>query len=214
MSETSAFRHEATPGPVHPNRAGIGFVYAGDAVPLEQISDAYAERQTTVTREIRARPMVGTPRGFGLYWAHYSDRSAASATLGLGVAGADLTQHVGGRNYVSASGSALGGAQLSVMHRALNVRRAGMLVGAATRLSTYALDTNAAPCSDTGPYGCESSALVWVPSVGARSTVLLRSDVRGRSGEVGQGLLGTLYVGYAPGIGEPIITFGASVGKF
>jgi hypothetical protein len=212
MSQTVLFRDAQRTQPTHRTGFGVGFAGTGQVSATEFLREEARERFLSPDAvATNFEPQNLGNRSFGLYGAVYNDGTfGASLTVGGGALGADVTAKLWRHNYLTASGSLYGGTQVLLQHRVLSSPFVGAAVGVGHRYGHRVFEAENLFEGDapSGGFGTNLSAFA-VHSVGGTGTALVRLG-RGESA----GVLGTLYVGYAPDFQRPIVTFGVTLGVF
>lgn len=212
MSQTVLFRDAQRTQPTHCTGFGVGFAGTGQVSATEFLREEARERFLSPDAvATNFEPQNLDNRSFGLYGAVYNNGTfGASLTVGGGALGADVTAKVWGRTYLTASGSLYGGTQVLLQHRVLNRSFVGAAVGAGHRYGHRVFEAENLFEGDAPSGGLtRNTSVLPVHSVGGTGTALVRLG-RGASA----GLLGTLYVGYAPDFQRPVVTFGVALGVF
>ena len=208
MSQTVMFHGEQETRPAHTAPMGIGATGTSSMSSTSYIEEEARQRfsESEVTEPIESGNIEN--RSIGGYISYYSDSGyALSLSLGRYIAGLDGTFRVRGGNYLTVSGSLLGGAQAFLQHRTYNSPWLGLSLGAGYRYKRQLFDVE---YGDDQPSGLlPNYEAISVHSVGGRAVVVLRprADMSGV-------VMGNLYLGYAPTYSQPIVTLGVAFGVF
>ena len=150
-------------------------------------------------------------RGIGSYVAISAGDIpvAASGSLGLGVAGVDLTAAVAGGVHVTLAASAFGGVEVVVQRPVLDVPNVGVALGLGYRRETHVYSV----CPSTYEGACGGPPFLYVDTA-QLDVVGARAVVAGRQTDRGFGLYGSATVGYAPAFARSAVSASISLVAF